>query len=100
MNLEELIYLGRDNEIALQLSTDGVTMDHTTITRVQAVVGTLVIDSNSIPTAFDFTHLDRLILRLGNVVGLMAGRYTATLIVFDASHSNGVVWGQFNLTAK
>lgn len=99
MQLEEIVYRNRDNAIDLRLSSDGVAITHTSITRCQVLVGTTLIDSQTTPTAFDLTQADRISLKLGSS-GLAVGRYPATLYVFDASHANGLVWGDFTILAK
>jgi hypothetical protein len=99
MYIEETVYLGRDNTIALKLSSDGITIDHSSITRCQLLVGVTLIDSNVAPLWFDLTQADRLILKLG-ASSLVVGRYVAKLIIFDAGHSNGLMWGTFSLVVK
>jgi hypothetical protein len=96
---EEIVYLLRDNTIALSLSTDNVAIAHNSITRCQVTVGATLIDSNVSPTWFDLTQTDRLVLKFG-ASGLTAGRYTATLMIFDATHTLGLVWGQFVILVR
>lgn len=99
MLIEELIYLDRDNEIVLRLSSDGATITHSGLTRVQLLVGDTLLDSQVTPALFDFTQSDRLILKLGTS-SLTAGRYTTTIYVFDETHTLGLMWGQIILTVK
>jgi hypothetical protein len=97
--LEEIIYNNRDNSIALALSADGSTINHASVTRCQVLVGATLIDSQVTPALFDLTAADRLTFKLG-AAGLTVGRYTASLIVYDATHTNGIVWGQFVAIVK
>lgn len=99
MLIEETVYLGRDNSIALKLSSDGVDIAHNEITRCQLRIGDTLIDSNVAPLWFDFAQADRLILKLG-ASALPIGRYTASLVIFDAGHSNGLVWGELAFIVK
>lgn len=99
MLIEELVYLDRDNEIVLRLSSDGTTITHSGLTRIQLLVGSTLLDSQVTPALFDFAHADRLILKLGGS-GMTAGRYPTTLYVFDESHPLGIHWGAFMLTVK
>ena len=99
MLIEEVVYTGRDNSISLKLSSDDVVINHTAITRCQLRIGSTLIDSNVSPSWFDLTQADRLILKLG-ASSLIAGRYTATLIIFDPGHSNGLVWDELVITVK
>ena len=99
MQIEEIIYLLRDNTIALSLSADNVALVHTNITRVQVTVGATLFDSAVSSALFDLTQADRLILKFG-ASGLTVGRYTATLVIFDVTHTLGLVWGQFVVVVR
>lgn len=89
--IEEVVHNGRDNAVELALSVDGVTIDHTSITRALLVVGTVTLDSQASPALFDFTQADRLVLTLG-AAGLTVGRHSARLITYDTAHPNGLEW--------
>ena len=97
MLIEETVYLSRSNTIDLVLSsfdtvTNGyVVINHTAITRCQLRIGATLIDSNVAPTWFDLTNTDKLIIKLGGSA-LTAGRYNATLIIYDAGHASGLIW--------
>jgi hypothetical protein len=97
--LEEIVWNGRDNTIELSLSVDGAAITHTSITRALLIVGATTLDSNTTPAYFDFTQADRLILKLG-AAGLTVARTTARLIIYDASHANGLVWGDLILDVR
>lgn len=96
--IEELVYLGHDNEIALQLLAGGAHVNGQAITRTVLLLtrpgATLPIDSLITPSVFDWSRGQGILeMRLGGVAGLTAGRYTARLTVYDAGHSSGLVWG-------
>ena len=95
----EVVYLGRDNTIDLKLLADGVAVDLAPVTRMVLMIETTVIDSTTTPSAFDWDTgvTGKIILFLGNTDGLPPGKYKSTLIVYDASNPNGLVWSQFAL---
>jgi hypothetical protein len=97
--IEELVYLDRDNEIVLRLSSDGTAITHSGLTRIQLLAGDSLLDSIVTPSLFDFTQSDRLILKLGGS-NLSPGRYPTKLYVFDESHSLGIFWDEFMLVVK
>lgn len=99
MNIEEVVWLGRDNAIALSLLSDNAAILHTTLTRCQVIVGTTTIDSDTSPELFDLTLSDRLLLKFGGS-DLEVGRHAVTLIVFDAEHTNGLIWDEFVIVVK
>ena len=97
MNIEEIIYTGRDNEIIFSLSTDGNPINHSLITRCQVKVGATMIDSQTSPNLFSMVNADRIILTLG-LTTIPAGDYTAKLYIFDLDNIEGVAWGEFEVT--
>jgi hypothetical protein len=99
MILEELVYLSRDNIIELSLTVDGTPIDHTIINRVKIKVGSTVLDSNTAPLLFDMTNTNRLILKLATA-GITAGRYNSELVIYDATHSNGLFWSELVVIVK
>lgn len=99
MQLEEMVYTGRDNRIGLALSSDGVALNHTIITRCQLLVGGTLLDSSLTPAYFDLTLTDRILFKLGQA-GLTLGKHVAELFVFDAAHTNGVRWCSLVITVK
>ena len=99
MRIEETVYLARDNVVELALTSDGVAITHNELTRCQVMVGLVLIDSAVSPLLFDLSNVDRLILKFG-AAALTAGRYSARLTVFDSTHTNGLVWGDFVLVVS
>jgi hypothetical protein len=97
--IEEVVYLGRDNSIALSLSSDGAAIVHNALTRVQVLAGATLIDSAVSPALFDLTKADRITLKF-RLAGLTTGRYPCTLVVFDTLNTNGLVWGGFVIVVK
>jgi hypothetical protein len=99
MSLREIIYLDRDNEIVLSLSTNGVAINHSAITRCQIHVGDYIVDSLTKPALFDFTNIDKIILTLGSEP-IEVGKYIAKLYIYDLDNIDGVAWGQLSVTVK
>lgn len=92
----ELVYIGRDNAILLQLedNTSGVlaNSDLTSATKVELVVdGTDVYDSTNDPTVVAFTTGGLLTLKLGLAL-LEPDNYSVEIVVYDATNTNGVTW--------
>lgn len=107
--ITEIVYIGRDNEISLILkarsptSSDSTVQDITAVSRMQLFVGDLLIDSQVMPSVFDWTTNGvngQLDISIGLVNGLKAGTFKAKLTVYDATHLNGRVWDHFMLTVK
>lgn len=93
----ELIYLGHDNFIDLILKSDGVAVDLTSVTRMTLTLGATLIDSDNGATdpirwAKAGYATGQVKLYLGNQT-ITAGSYRAPLIVYDATNTNGIVWG-------
>lgn len=99
MSVREVIYLDRDNEIVLTLSTDAVPINHSAITRCQIYVGDHLVDSLTKPALFDFTNTDRIILKLGSE-DIEVGKYIGRIYLYDLDNLDGVAWGQFPITVK
>lgn len=92
-----LVFDGADNESRLELRRDNVELaDHSTVTRIVLMFGTVAIDSDVTPAIFDLTETGYIGIKLGGQ-GLRAGRHYATITTFDAQHPNGEVWGKARL---
>lgn len=95
MATTEVVYIGRNNEIVLELRENGAAVDLEAITRVIVDLGTFEIDSKTKPGAFDWeTDTTKLVMRLGEVEGIEnhKGLKTARLIVFANDYPDGLVW--------
>ena len=93
----EVVYLGRDNTVDLQLLANGVPIDLDAVTKFElkdVLCGWDTIDSTTSPTAFDKTKGNgTLVLNLGDE-GISPGDQSAWLILYDVLHDDGVVWGK------
>lgn len=96
----ERAYLGRDNEIALQVLADGAPIDGGAVTRTLLRLtpepgGDRVdVDSDVHGGVFEWRDKGILEMKLAAAEHVSAGRYAARLIVFDSDHPNGLVWGR------
>lgn len=101
MLIEEHVYLGRDNIIALELDIDKAAIVHTTVTRCQLYVGkaATVVDSNVNPTWFNFTIANEITIKLG-ASSLPVGRHQTKVVIFDSANPLGIVWGFISLTVE
>lgn len=99
MIVESEIFNGKDNTVELTLTVDDAVINHTLITRAKLIIGATTLDSSIAPAFFDLSMTDRIIFKLGSA-GLTAGRYSVILIIYDANHSNGLVWGELVFIVK
>jgi hypothetical protein len=107
--ITETIYLRRNNVISPILkaraatSNDAVAQDITGTSRMQLLVGQVLIDSQAYTSAFDWSTsgaTGQLDLRLGFVAGLRVGTYRSRLTIYDLNYPLGRVWGYFMLEVK
>ena len=96
---EELIWLGRDNSIDLVLYSNSSAVDLTASNemRLSFKNSTVIITSTDNAAGlirWGSTSWDTGEIRImaGGSSVLIPGRYTATLVVFDPSNTDGVVW--------
>ena len=100
----ERVYLDRDNSIDVILMADGSAADLSSVTRMTLAVGSVTLDSAVIAHAgvFDWATSGAsgiLILNLG-AQSLTAGDYDATLTIYDATYTTGLIWGDIPLTVE
>jgi hypothetical protein len=98
-----VIYKGRDNTLALQLSSTDelgvVTYPDLadSVTKIDLILKGYCYDSTDYPTAFNFAtegDLGILILKLGLITDLQVVKDSAAeIIIYDASNPEGIVWG-------
>lgn len=92
----EVVYLGRDNTVDLQLLAQRVPIDLSAVTRFELrdSLCNWNIDSVTSPAVFDVSRGDGiLVLNLGSEL-IPAGDQSAWLILYDALHTDGTVWGK------
>ena len=102
--IEEIVMNNRDNSIDLLLKADGEAQSLLGVTKMilEDEDGELDdISSDDYPDYFDWagSTTGKLILTLGSH-GITAGRYILRLIVYDATHTNGIFWDRFMINVK
>ncbi len=102
--MREIAYKGRDNTIELQLLEDGAAVDlASSVTRMVLKLDGPVsasVDSDNAAGVFDWSAGNgKLTISLGGQ-SLTAGEYSAGLVIYDPSNTNGLVWDVFDLTVE
>ena len=101
MIIENVYLAAYDNVLRFRVESDGVAIDEEAVTRTQlhldSVDGSvsLVLDSNTPEHTglLSWVATGVLELKLAETPGLIAGRWSGRLVVFDGSHPDGIVWG-------
>ena len=92
----EVVYLGRDNSVDLQLLATGTPVDLSAVTKFE-LRDTLcgwTVSSDTSPGVFDISKGNGvLVLNLGDEE-IPPGDQSAWLILYDGAHDDGVVWGK------
>ena len=92
----EVVYLGRDNTVDLQLLALGAPIDLSAVTKFELkdTLCNWTINSTDSASAFDISKGDGILeLNLGDE-DIPQGEQSAWLILYDALHDDGVVWGK------
>lgn len=94
--MSEIIYIGHDNTIDMELREDGVAVDLSSVTRMTLDFGGgNIIDSATSPFAFNWSSVaGKVVFKLGNQI-ISLGRHNVRLTVYDPANINGIVWGSF-----
>lgn len=101
----EVFYNDRDNTIDLLLKKDGAAQDLSAITKIILKVGTAktITDESSTAWPIKWTGLGttgKIQMQLGDQE-IPVDVYYCTLILFDATNDNGVVWADdLKISAK
>jgi len=102
--MSEIVYLGHDNTIDLQLKADGVAQDLSAVTKITATFGTLRISSTN--KAAGVITWDQagystgeIRMALGDEL-IPAGGYGVPIVVYDPSNTDGAVWGPINVLVE
>jgi hypothetical protein len=56
------------------------------------------IDSQANPALFTLGQGDRLTLKLGTSATLTEGTHSVRVVIYDATHPNGIVWTQIQIS--
>ena len=97
----EILWLGRDNTIDVQLKADGAAQDLSGATHMALVFSGSTISSVGRSTWFDWTSGSTGVIKfkLGGAT-ISAGIYDAELIVYDTTNENGIHWGTIPIIVK
>lgn len=94
----EIIHIGRDNSIDLILYADSTAQDLSAVSEMRLRVGAVIVTSTD-STAGNirwcgsgYATGETRIFAGGTAIGLSTGRFTAALVVYDATNPNGVTW--------
>lgn len=95
--MEEHVYPGRDNTIDLVLKADGEATNLDSVTKITALIGDTLIESEDheagpIMWGNAGYETGEIRLDLGDQ-GIAAGRYAASITVYDVENTNGIFWG-------
>jgi len=100
----EYAYLGHDNTIDLILKSDGTAQDLSAVTKITATFGSTLVESTDKASGlitWDQSGYDigEIRLDLGQQ-SLTADTYTVPIVVYDATYTNGVVWGEIIVVVR
>ena len=99
--ITEIAYTTYDNEIGLILKEDSTAIDASQITRIILNVAGSDYDSNVNSEYFSWpTSEDGEIKLLLGDASIPAEIYKTHLITYDATNTDGIVWGSFWLDAQ
>jgi len=93
----EVVYLGHDNTIDLLLKADGTAQDLSGVTKITATFKDTLVESTDAangPITWAQSGYDtgEIRLALGDQ-SITPDRYMVPIIVYDATNTEGVVWG-------
>lgn len=102
--INEVVYLDRDNTFVEFLSTDRLDVDFSAVTRIDLIAKRCVWEVFSITTPGIITWEEKdggleVTFKLGSL-DLVPREYTCSIIVYDPSNPEGVVWGELDVNIK
>lgn len=94
----EIIYKGRNNTIDVILTSNGVAQSLSSVTHMELVVAGVTYSSSSTPAYFDWSGptTGYVSISLGQS-GVTPQSAMGKLIIYDTSHTNGILWGKIPL---
>ena len=96
----EVVYLGHDNTIDVQLLEDGVITDLSSVTRMTLDFAGTVIDSGIHSNVFDWSAGNGLLNIALGAQTITEESYLARLVVYDPVNADGVVWGHVDILVR
>jgi len=100
----EIVYLGHDNTIDLQLKADDAAQDLSAVTKITATFGSTTI--SSVDKAAGVITWDQAGYETGEIRMALGdedideGGYSVPIVVYDPSNTDGVVWGKVNVLVE
>lgn len=102
MGLVERVWLNHDNTINLVLKEDGTAIDTSGLTKITVTLGGITFRSTNQsgdPIRWNQGGYETGEIRIDlGGQNLSVGRHKATIVVYDATNIDGIVWG--NLTIR
>ena len=106
----EIVYLGHDNTVRLQLKASSSAASLGSVTNITLTVGSTLISGSSSATTGEIIwsgssfSTGEVRIRIGNFSSastpLTAGTYLCPMVVYSATNSTGIVWGNVPLRVK
>jgi len=104
MGLNEYVWLGHDNTVNLILKEDGSAVDTSGLTKITVTLDEITFKSTN--QASDLIRWNQggydtgeIRLALGDQ-NLSVGRHKATIVVYDATNTDGIVWGSLTIRVQ
>lgn len=101
------VYLGRDNDVKMQLTIDASVVPDNSITSAELYVPSIAFsDGLAVTYSTDDAQLSFeanntvLKVELGHVATILPGRYTCKLTLFDGVDVEGLAWTEELITFK
>lgn len=93
-SIDEILFAGSDNTFTVEYTIDGSLYDFSSTTKVEFTLNGTMVDSVASPGYFDFSvgSDGRIIFKLGAAGYTSADSGHATVKVFDATNTNGLVF--------
>jgi hypothetical protein len=101
----EIVYLGRDNTIDLLLKADDVAVDLSSVTKITASFGSVLVSStDSAAGAIKWSgagfDTGEIRIDVGAETIPVKTKYSVPIVVYDAVNTNGVHWGEVPVQVK
>jgi len=95
VSISQVVWLGHDNPINLQLLESRVAVDLSNVTRMMIHVGDTAIDSDVDAGMMDWSIGDGVCRFTLGAASIPPGNYENCRIeVWDPAHANGIVWSE------
>ena len=104
MGLVERVWLQHDNTINLVLKEDGSAIDTSGLTKITTTLGGITFKSTN--QAGDLIRWNQVGYETGEIrinlgdQNLSVGRHKATIVVYNASNPDGIVWGSLTVRVE